>query len=359
MLIRLIICIFIYLNLSYSINNDKITNDTNSKEITNEITLSYDNNLVINNNINNNIYKEIYRYATYAALSYSTKLNQIKLGNLQNACDCILCKDSTFNCSVEKIYIGIVSSVLFIDHSNNEIILSIKGTTSNDEWIMDFKIIPINYHSLTKNLKIWEKYFKYNNKCKGCLIHKGFHDGSVEIFNAMFESILKLSNNYPNYSIIITGHSLGGAIAPLIGNELRLLNKKSNVISFGSPKFGNIIFQKWMNKLWNTNENLNDLNNLFKRSSYIRVTHKDDIVPLLPIRQMNYKHSGINIHFNVNKNPMEVHHMQIKEYSEPFIINSNFSIVTNNNKINDKWKLQFNVKSHKDYMMRMNMCVLK
>ena len=76
------------------------------------------------------------RAADYASLSYLTLGNLLKFGNLKDACLCTLCTDSYSGVTVKKIYRGVVFGVIFKDDYRKEIILTIKGTTTNTEWLL-------------------------------------------------------------------------------------------------------------------------------------------------------------------------------------------------------------------------------
>ncbi|KAG0683261.1 hypothetical protein C6P40_002122 [Pichia californica] len=293
--------------------------------------------------ISKNLYDTLNRYVRFAALSYATKLDQITTGKLVNACECSLCYDVPHNIDVKMVYRGLVSSVLFIDYSNKEIHIAVKGTTSNDEWKLDFTIIPLPYHPLSNNLKFYRKYFKVYGNCKKCFIHKGFYDGSKEIYDAMFPKLLSLIKEYPDFKIVLTGHSLGGAIVPLLGIELFILGYKPIVATFGSPKIGNKRFKKWMDHSMNTKYNLKTLGDI-NGPAILRVTHKDDMIPLLPLKQMSYHHFGIDIFIQKANLPMS---------------ENDISIGNSNEYISGESKnYQYYSDIHKKYFINMNMCVI-
>lgn len=55
-----------------------------------------------------------------------------------------------------------------------------------------------------------------------------------------------LLHEYDDYKLVLVGHSLGGALTPLVGNELANRNRQVTAVSFGSPKFGNEVFTQRM-----------------------------------------------------------------------------------------------------------------
>ena len=319
--------------------------------------------IISSNSLSDNVFNSMFRAAKYAALSYSIKKDSISLGELKNACTCKLCEDSEINIQIIKIYHGKVSGILIQDNNSNEIILSLKGTTSNEEWLLNLTFFPIPYHPLNQRKKGWKKWYKYNNSCNGCTIHKGFYDGAKEIYDNLFNDLINLSQENPNYKIIITGHSLGGAIAPILANECLPLGLNPTVITFGAPKIGNTFFASWMDDIWNTNDNYNNLDNSYHSKntpSYFRVSHKGDYVTLLPTRQMKYKHCGIDVYFDKNGLPM--HNSQIRLRKSPANVmniedlNDDYNDDDYDDVINSNSKLSKLKESHRLYFLRMNLC---
>jgi triacylglycerol lipase len=91
----------------------------------------------------------------------------------------------------------------------------------------------------------------------GGMVHNGF----LGLYNQ-----LKPSIGLPNpYQPMITGHSLGGALATVCAADMALLNP--TVITFGSPRVGNEGF-------------VDHFNDLIKES--VRVANQRDPVPHLP-----------------------------------------------------------------------------
>ena len=66
----------------------------------------------------------------------------------------------------------------------------------------------------------------------GIRIHKGFRDAAVTIMQ-----IIDTSTQYPlEHTVHVTGHSLGGAVAQIIGMWLHKRGKNVQIYSYGSPK---------------------------------------------------------------------------------------------------------------------------
>ncbi|KAF8851752.1 alpha/beta-hydrolase [Acephala macrosclerotiorum] len=83
----------------------------------------------------------------------------------------------------------------------------------------------------------------------------------------------------PTYSLIITHHSIGAAIATLAA-ELRNMNYIIDTYTFGSPRVGNTAFANFV-----TNQSLSLGNNY-------GMTHLNDPVPQLPTTWIGYQHTS-------------------------------------------------------------------
>jgi len=81
----------------------------------------------------------------------------------------------------------------------------------------------------------------------GIKLHKGFRDAAVTIMQIIDTSTTTGRNivqgqtlTYPlEHTVHVTGHSLGGAVAQIIGMWLHKRGKNVQVFSYGSPKVSN------------------------------------------------------------------------------------------------------------------------
>jgi hypothetical protein len=100
--------------------------------------------------------------------------------------------------------------------------------------------------------------------------------------------VRSLHNAHPTASVLVTGHSLGGALATFAGVDIKEeLNLSATIYSFGSPRTGNQAFA-------------NHVFSLFGTEGYQRVTHYNDVVPHVPIEPMGFQHTGNEVWY---KNP--------------------------------------------------------
>ena len=146
---------------------------------------------------------------------------------------------------------------------NKRITVIFRGSESMRDWYYDLSILKTKLHD-------------------NVYVHSGFYKQlyNENMYENLKNDINDLIKEYTDYEIYITGHSLGAALATLFGYELaRSIPNKVNIISFASPRVGNIEFKKAFDK----KENL----------YHIRVTNNRDVVTAVPF--INFKHVGTNV----------------------------------------------------------------
>lgn len=103
---------------------------------------------------------------------------------------------------------------------------------------------------------------------------------------------------YPGYDLVVIGHSLGGAVAALAGTEMQLRGWGPQVTTFGEPRVGNEAFVGFVDEIFCLDNSHNqgqsfDEDKDYVQSKFLRVTHVNDPVPLLPLEEWGYKmHAG-------------------------------------------------------------------
>ncbi|KUI69817.1 Lipase [Cytospora mali] len=147
-----------------------------------------------------------------------------------------------------------VAAFTAIDHAASAIIVSVRGSV------------------LTIDLKNWITNFRFEwvpcDFGDNCKAHGGFLDAYQELRDRnVYKDVLLAKTQYPKYDIIVTGHSLGGAVASLLGAYLREMFLKVNIYTFGSPRIGNAALVKYVYN---------------QPGKTYRITHYNDVVPRLP-----------------------------------------------------------------------------
>ncbi len=134
---------------------------------------------------------------------------------------------------IESIHAGLVGI------SKVGIIISLRGTDGNDtetgeflDWLNNFLAVQVPFAPFGKGR-----------------VHLGFLSAVVSIKDAIImktrELLLKVKNDEKAPVIYITGHSKGGAMAPLMAKILQKHVKNPIILfTFGAPRVGDSIFRK-------------------------------------------------------------------------------------------------------------------
>lgn len=161
-------------------------------------------------------------------------------------------------------------------------IIAFCGSLVLEQWGVDFEFSQVT------NQKI-------RNISGTSLIHKGFYGAYVNqcqgIINTWISSITP-----SDYTLFVTGHSLGGALSTLCAVDLAKIGfGKISHYSFASPRVGNMSF-------------VSDFNSVVDFTS--RVNNTEDVIPQLPPAIFDnyiYEHVNPNVPFtysygNIGKN---------------------------------------------------------
>ena len=151
---------------------------------------------------------------------------------------------------LEDVYFGFAAT------SASHNIIALRGTQSIFEWVTDLDIpqVPVPL------------YWYNNGHFKEAKVHMGFLIFYVLLVDQIIEACNKFDNNLP---FLVTGHSLGAALATLAAPTIKMITENKNVqmYNYASPRVGNPIFVKAYNMILG--------------ESY-RVVNLSDLVPMIP-----------------------------------------------------------------------------
>jgi len=114
--------------------------------------------------------------------------------------------------------------------------------------------------------------------CGDCWIHSGFATGWSERRTVVLDAVTSALASHGDYKLILTGHSIGGAVATLAAVELRGMGHEADMYTYGTPRIGNGAFATFVT------EQAPALGGNF------RMTHVNDPVPQLPPTWIGYQH---------------------------------------------------------------------
>ena len=166
-----------------------------------------------------------------------------------------------------------ISLDLLIEHAEYCETIYDSGGDQKDEVAVDVKqdggitIIVIRGTANAENVQSDIDVRLVTDDDLGIRLHKGFRDASVTVMQGIDESSLEKT-------VHVTGHSLGGAIAQIIGMWLHRKGHNVQVFSYGSPKVSNEVLSSGQPTHW-------------------RVVRLSDPIPFTPI--WPYAHTGLFI----------------------------------------------------------------
>ncbi|SMN21024.1 similar to Saccharomyces cerevisiae YJR107W Putative protein of unknown function [Maudiozyma saulgeensis] len=244
------------------------------------------------------VYKKILHYSKVCGLTSCMKLGGIVQGKRLDKGGCPshlkFCYDEDINPTASDTTIALVleadkgelgSGFIMVDHKSRVITVVFRSSTTTQDWISDFTILPIDY------APVCSKEYKLGidrgtiKECRDCKMHRGFHVFSKTLSRHFLKKIEGILEDYPDFRVIATGHSLGAALAIMTGIELKLRGYDPLVLTYASPKIFNTEMQGWVNELFGTHEiheQIIEKGEMFLKQGYFRVIHDDDYIPLLP-----------------------------------------------------------------------------
>lgn len=159
-----------------------------------------------------------------------------------------------------------------VDSVNKLVVLCFRGSVSDTNWRENWKIRRV-----------------HTNLCRKCHIHHGFWQSWMGIREPVRAKVIGSLEAHPDYRFVITGHSLGGALATLAAADFRNdgddFAKRTELFTFGSPRVGNKHAVHFMSR---------------QSSLSYRITSMDDPVPHLPTHLLGYYHTSPEYWINGN-----------------------------------------------------------
>ncbi|XP_046858557.1 lipase-like [Xenia sp. Carnegie-2017] len=150
----------------------------------------------------------------------------------------------------------------FVKNTQNVIVVSFQGSDSLQDWFRNIQTLKKSYSG-----------------CQDCKIHSGFLKSYSPLKDEMLRKVNTLYQEHPK-KILVTGHSLGGAMATLAAVDLVNAGYPVNLITFGAPRVGNKEFAQYVDRI--------------VKGINLRVTYKNDIVTVIPNK--GYRHAGQELH---------------------------------------------------------------
>ncbi|KAK3417851.1 hypothetical protein EUGRSUZ_H03839 [Eucalyptus grandis] len=128
-----------------------------------------------------------------------------------------------------QAYVGVAKDL-------NAMVIAFGGTQEHSiqNWVEDlyWKQLDINYPGMP-----------------GAVVHHGFyfayHNTTIRV--GILDVVVRAKDLYGDINIMVTGHSMGGAMASFCGLDLVVNHEAQNVqvLTFGQPRIGNAVFASY------------------------------------------------------------------------------------------------------------------
>jgi hypothetical protein len=166
----------------------------------------------------------------------------------------------------------------FVATSPDYNLLAFRGTKVPKDWMEDLYCTPVRFEWI------------FNAAPAIGEIHAGFGHALADCLAEITATVAVRDQRKP---LLITGHSLGGALAALAGACFAVtgaaIRPVSGIYTFGQPRIG-----------------LHDFCNSYDRileRKLVRFVNKQDLVPRIPFRGWDYSDEGTMIHFDSTGTP--------------------------------------------------------
>ena len=166
--------------------------------------------------------------------------------------------------------------------SNPRIILAFRGTYSVANTVADLSTVPQEYTPYPD-----DGDSTTTGDCANCTVHSGFYRSWVNTRSEILSDLEAAIANYPNYTLTLVGHSLGGAVAGLASLDFIARGWHPRVTTFGEPRLGNDALMRYIDQRFHLA--VESTGTTQNETSYRRVTHVDDPVPLLPPKEWGFR----------------------------------------------------------------------
>ena len=161
---------------------------------------------------------------------------------------------------------------------NDMLIIGFRGTVFLYDWKINLRASMVNVHSVS-----WLRSpALLHGIAGGYRAHRGFAEEAVRVASRIQDEVRRMRKRQVHH-VFHTGHSLGGAVAALVGNICRL--ESSSTITLGTPRYCDVAGY---------------FNSSVGPPTHIR--RPGDIVPFLPPRRMGYADHPYE--FDTSGNPM-------------------------------------------------------
>ena len=144
-------------------------------------------------------------------------------------------------------------ATLFRDDIRKEIVIAFRGTSDLQDFTSDFAQAQVTLNAIGTN-------------CPTCKVHNGTQTAWNSVSNEVVSAMRSQLASHPSYKPIVTGHSLGGALASLASASLVNFFPSLTTYTLGQFRTGNQAYADYVDRI-------------LPSPRLYRITHTNDGVP--------------------------------------------------------------------------------
>ncbi|MCJ1295019.1 hypothetical protein MMC34_006580 [Xylographa carneopallida] len=155
------------------------------------------------------LFQDFRLMAAYAAAAYCPSNNDspgTQVTCPTSNCPLVEAANATTMMEFEDTILTDDTGFIAVDEKNKMIILAFRGSDSWSNWAVNLEIIRVA-----------------TGWCDDCDVHDGYWRSWHEIKDKIIPLLDKAVQKHLNYRVVITGHSLGAAIATIAAAEIRMI----------------------------------------------------------------------------------------------------------------------------------------
>jgi len=155
------------------------------------------------------------------------------------------------------------------DDSRKEIVVAYRGSMELGDAFVNLQIVMTPLQSKGLNATV----------VGDAKVHTGFLGAYNVVADTTLSTVKSQLALYPAYAVVVTGHSLGGAVASLAAISIKAANPSAplKLYTYGQPRVGNAEFSSFVEKS-------------IGASNIYRAVHTYDGVPTILFKSLGYRH---------------------------------------------------------------------
>ncbi|KAF2173739.1 hypothetical protein M409DRAFT_16013 [Zasmidium cellare ATCC 36951] len=201
--------------------------------------------------ISPSLYDDFVRVTKYAAASYASQ-----------------CAMPPNNSTVVRYFNNVstdTQATLFRDDTRRELVIAFRGTSDLQDFLSDFAQTLVPFKAIGID------------DCPDCKVHNGTLTAWNSVSNDVLWAMQAQLLYFPEYKPIVTGHSLGGAIASVASASLVHFFTSLKTYTFGQFRTGDPTYAAYIDQI-------------LPYPKLYRVTHLNDGIPQTIHRSSGYAH---------------------------------------------------------------------